>query len=122
MTTVVDEKLKTYRALQEGAILWRYFSRFLYESPITISCHVLLFSVDIQKLFVAKQNALSQFNENTLVKGVRCIVHYTAYRSIIRSRNHAKFDYYVSVICQLQIRKWTCWTRTAKYTSLLVPC
>lgn len=25
---------------------------------------------DIQKLFVQKQNALSQFNENTLVKGV----------------------------------------------------
>ena len=28
------------------------------------------FSIDIQKLFVQKQNALSQFNENTLVKGV----------------------------------------------------
>uniref|UniRef100_A0A7S3GPV4 Prefoldin subunit 6 n=1 Tax=Spumella elongata TaxID=89044 RepID=A0A7S3GPV4_9STRA len=40
-TTAVDEKLKKYRTIQE----------------------------DIQKLFVQKQNALSQFNENTLVKG-----------------------------------------------------
>eukprot|EP00428_Durinskia_dybowskii_P075272 CAMPEP_0170395232 /NCGR_PEP_ID=MMETSP0117_2-20130122/21667_1 /TAXON_ID=400756 /ORGANISM="Durinskia baltica, Strain CSIRO CS-38" /LENGTH=125 /DNA_ID=CAMNT_0010651525 /DNA_START=17 /DNA_END=394 /DNA_ORIENTATION=+ len=41
MTTVVDEKLKAYRVIQE----------------------------DIQKLFVKKQQALSQYNENTLVKG-----------------------------------------------------
>mmetsp|Transcript_23208 Transcript_23208/g.38705 ORF Transcript_23208/g.38705 Transcript_23208/m.38705 type:complete len:129 (+) Transcript_23208:77-463(+) len=41
MTTVVDEKLKAYKANQE----------------------------EIQALFVQKQQALSQFNENTLVKG-----------------------------------------------------
>jgi len=41
MATIVDEKLKQYKALQE----------------------------DISKLFSNKQQALSQFNENTLVKG-----------------------------------------------------
>ncbi|KAJ1430477.1 Prefoldin [Ochromonadaceae sp. CCMP2298] len=41
MATVVDEKLAVYKGIQE----------------------------DIQKLFTQKQQTLSQFNENTLVKG-----------------------------------------------------
>lgn len=41
--SIVDEKLEKYREIQS----------------------------DIQKLFLSKQQYLSQFNENTLVKGVR---------------------------------------------------
>jgi hypothetical protein len=43
-TTVIDERYERYRQLQS----------------------------DIQQLFLSKQQYLSQFNENTLVKGVRC--------------------------------------------------
>lgn len=42
MTSLVDEKLEKYREIQG----------------------------EIQKLFLSKQQYLSQFNENTLVKGV----------------------------------------------------
>lgn len=45
-STVVDEKLNAYRKIQS----------------------------DIQGLFLQKQQALSQFNENTLVKGVSVLL------------------------------------------------
>jgi hypothetical protein len=49
MTSAVDDKLQKYRALQS----------------------------DIQSLFLLKQQSLSQYNENTLVKGVSDAIIYS---------------------------------------------
>lgn len=69
LTTNVDEKLKVYQALQGGT----YF--LLSSVPCRII--ILLYQLsDIQNLFVSKQNSLSQFNENTLVKGVSLVFNH----------------------------------------------
>ncbi len=66
-TTAVDEKLKIYSGIQAGIVhiefFWGYAHFYCFEHT------------DIQSLFVQKQQALSQFNENTLVKGVREILN-----------------------------------------------
>jgi hypothetical protein len=64
MTTVIDEKLKAYGALQQGMALrfYRHYALLL----MTVFC----LATDTQNLFSTKQQVLSQFNENTLVKGV----------------------------------------------------
>lgn len=63
MATEVDAKLKLYREIQTGTI-----SITLLESSL-----IDFIFIDIQKLFTQKQQALSQFNENTLVKGVTAL-------------------------------------------------
>jgi len=63
-TPLVDEKLKNYSAIQAGLNMAFSLSNFYsYSQNDNLP--------DIQKLFVQKQQILSQFNENTLVKGVR---------------------------------------------------
>ncbi len=59
MTTLIDEKLKVYGALQTGQL----------QNNIILFTYRYICK-EIQKLFVSKQQVLSQFNENTLVKGV----------------------------------------------------
>ena len=59
MAEVVDQKLKAYRQMQAGSKI--KFCPALYQ----------YLSSDIQQLYLRKQQILSQFNENTLVKGVR---------------------------------------------------
>ncbi len=75
-TTAVDEKLKKYRTIQEGTNMRRVLVvLFAHHDSICHSPLQSFFVIDIQKLFVQKQNALSQFNENTLVRGVSACVY-----------------------------------------------
>ena len=64
----VEEKLKVYRAIQTGA--HNQNERILVSSSSALQSFD--FS-DIQTIYGRKQQTLSQFNENTLVKGVRLL-------------------------------------------------
>jgi hypothetical protein len=46
----------------------------LFQLHSSISSLIDFILIDIQKLFTQKQQALSQFNENTLVKGVTALI------------------------------------------------
>ncbi len=46
----------------------------LFQLHSSISSLIDFIFIDIQKLFTQKQQALSQFNENTLVKGVTALI------------------------------------------------
>ncbi len=75
MTTLIDEKLKVYGALQTGQLQSNIIKEFF--------SHTIYVSIEIQKLFVSKQQVLSQFNENTLVKGVSWMVHCDSFNVMI---------------------------------------
>lgn len=64
----VEEKLKIYRAIQTGTHNQNEWIIVSYLSVL----QSFDFS-DIQTIYGRKQQTLSQFNENTLVKGVRLL-------------------------------------------------
>ncbi len=77
VTTVVDDKVKSFQTIQEGEsvvdenVVWLLAVAFL--QMIVLTSFSAYDHLDIKKLYTQKQDLLSQFNENTLVKGVSAV-------------------------------------------------